>query len=122
MDANSVSIYVFGDYPSFMRVKVITTSGDEDFGFVGSSADYLFRYPEADGDYVFLPPPLAIANSLTLTHKVCPTANELYVDDAVDMMEELPANVVKRVMRTATPDTRNLINQYLKYIHLMFYL
>lgn len=40
---------------------------------------------------------------------------ELYVDDAVDMMEELPANVVKRVMRTATPETRNLINQYLKY-------
>ena len=40
---------------------------------------------------------------------------EMYVDDAVDMMEELPANVVKRVMRTATPDTRNLINQYLKY-------
>ena len=40
---------------------------------------------------------------------------ELYVDDAVDMMEELPANVVKRVMRTATPETRNLINQFLKY-------
>ena len=37
------------------------------------------------------------------------------LDDAVDMMEELPANVVKRVMRTATPATRNLINQYLKY-------
>ena len=31
------------------------------------------------------------------------------------MMEELPANVVKRVMRTATRETRNLINQYLKY-------
>ena len=40
---------------------------------------------------------------------------ELYVDDAVDMMEELPANVVKRVMRTATPETRRLINQYLNY-------
>ncbi len=40
---------------------------------------------------------------------------ELYVDDAVDMMEELPANVVKRVMRTATPETRNLINQYLRF-------
>lgn len=39
----------------------------------------------------------------------------LYVDDAVDMMEELPANVVKRVMRTATPETRRLINQYLHY-------
>ncbi len=40
---------------------------------------------------------------------------DLYVDDAVDMMEELPANVVRRVMRTATPATRALINQYLKY-------
>ena len=34
--------------------------------------------------------------------------DELYVDDAVDMMEELPANVVKRVMRTATPETRSI--------------
>ena len=40
---------------------------------------------------------------------------EMYVDDAVDLMEELPANVVKRVMRAATPETRTLINQYLKY-------
>ena len=40
---------------------------------------------------------------------------EMYLDDAVDLMEELPANVVKRVMRTATPETRRLINQYLKY-------
>ncbi|MBR1496984.1 MAG: magnesium transporter [Oscillospiraceae bacterium] len=41
--------------------------------------------------------------------------DELYLDDTVDMMEELPANVVKRVMRIATPATRALINQYLKY-------
>lgn len=40
---------------------------------------------------------------------------EMYVDDAVDLMEELPANVVKRVMRAAKPETRKLINQYLKY-------
>ena len=41
--------------------------------------------------------------------------DELYLDDTVDMMEELPANVVKRVMRIATPESRALINQYLKY-------
>ena len=40
---------------------------------------------------------------------------ELYVDDAVDMLEELPANVVKRVLRNAQPQTRALINQFLKY-------
>ncbi len=40
---------------------------------------------------------------------------ELYLDDAVDLLEELPANVVKRVMHTATSETRRLINQYLEY-------
>ena len=55
-----------------------------------------------------------IINSVTDT-ELASIVEELYVDDAVDMMEELPANVVKRVMRTATPATRNIINQYLKY-------
>lgn len=40
---------------------------------------------------------------------------ELFVDDAVDMLEELPANVVKRVMKSAGPETRDLINHFLKY-------
>ena len=55
-----------------------------------------------------------IINSITDT-ELGSILDELYLDDTVDMMEELPANVVKRVMRTATPETRNLINQYLKY-------
>lgn len=55
-----------------------------------------------------------IINSIT-DSELSGIIEELYVDDAVDMMEELPANVVKRVMRTATPETRNLINQYLHY-------
>ena len=55
-----------------------------------------------------------IINSIT-DSELAGIIEELYVDDAVDMMEELPANVVKRIMRTATPETRNLINQYLRY-------
>ena len=55
-----------------------------------------------------------IINSIT-DSELSGIIEELYVDDAVDMMEELPANVVKRVMRTATPETRALINQYLRY-------
>ena len=55
-----------------------------------------------------------IINSIT-DSELSGIIEELYVDDAVDMMEELPANVVKRVMRTATPETRRLINQYLNY-------
>ena len=37
------------------------------------------------------------------------------MDDAVDMLEELPANVVKRVLKNARPETRKLINQFLNY-------
>ena len=40
---------------------------------------------------------------------------DLAIDDAVDMVEELPASVVKRILKIATPATRNLINEYLQY-------
>jgi magnesium transporter len=41
--------------------------------------------------------------------------DELYVDDAVDLVEEMPANVVKRILRQADSETRKLINNILKY-------
>ncbi len=41
--------------------------------------------------------------------------DELYVDDAVDLVEEMPANVVKRILRQADPEKRKLINEILKY-------
>ena len=41
--------------------------------------------------------------------------DELYIDDAVDIVEEMPANVVKRILAQADPDTRKLINELLKY-------
>lgn len=40
---------------------------------------------------------------------------DLYVDDAVDMLEDMPANVVRRILKSAGPETRGLINQFLKY-------
>lgn len=40
---------------------------------------------------------------------------ELYTDDAVDMLEEMPASVVKRIMKNATPETREEINRFLAY-------
>lgn len=40
---------------------------------------------------------------------------ELYVDDAVDLVEEMPANVVKRILAQANPDTRKEINDLLRY-------
>lgn len=41
--------------------------------------------------------------------------DELYLDDAVDIVEEMPANVVKRILKHADPETRKSINEILKY-------
>ena len=41
--------------------------------------------------------------------------DELFLDDAVDFIEEMPASVVKRVLAAVTHDRRKQINQFLKY-------
>ena len=41
--------------------------------------------------------------------------DELFVDDATDLVEEMPASVVKRILAQAEPDTRKMINELLKY-------
>ena len=41
--------------------------------------------------------------------------DELYIDDAVDIVEEMPANVVRRILGQADPDTRKMINELLQY-------
>ncbi len=41
--------------------------------------------------------------------------DELYFDDKIDLIEEMPANVVKKILTNATVVERKLINQFLKY-------
>ena len=41
--------------------------------------------------------------------------DELYVDDAADLVEEMPANVVMRILKQADPEMRRSINQILRY-------
>ncbi|MGN0107333.1 MAG: magnesium transporter [Hominilimicola sp.] len=41
--------------------------------------------------------------------------DELYVDDAADIVEEMPANVVKRILKNTDPEMRQMINEILKY-------
>ena len=41
--------------------------------------------------------------------------DELYVDDAADLVEEMPANVVKRILMAVDPEMRSSINQILRY-------
>ncbi len=41
--------------------------------------------------------------------------NELYMDDTVDLIEEMPANVVKRILANSSSENRAVINELLKY-------
>ncbi len=40
---------------------------------------------------------------------------QLFADDTVDIIEEMPANVVARILRSVSPDRRKIINELLKY-------
>ena len=41
--------------------------------------------------------------------------SELYIDDTVDIIEDMPAAVVKRILKNSTPENRETINQILRY-------
>ena len=41
--------------------------------------------------------------------------DDMYLDDYVDLIEEMPANVVKRLLQISSPENRKLINEYLRY-------
>lgn len=55
-----------------------------------------------------------IINSFT-DRELAEILDELFLDDTVDIIEEMPANVVKRILRNSTPENRNIINQLLRY-------
>jgi len=40
---------------------------------------------------------------------------DLFVDDAVDLLEELPANMVNRILKNTSPEQRGILNRFLKY-------
>lgn len=55
-----------------------------------------------------------IVNSIT-EREISDIIEDLFVDDAVDFLEELPANVVKKILQNVDKDTRTIINQFLQY-------
>ena len=48
-------------------------------------------------------------------NEVCSLIDKMFIDDAVDFLEEMPATVVKRVLAGASEQKRKLINQFLRY-------
>ena len=55
-----------------------------------------------------------LINRLTDT-EIKNVMNEIYMDDAVDLIEEMPANVVKRILANTKTSNRKIINELLKY-------
>ena len=55
-----------------------------------------------------------IIESIT-EREIASIVDEMYMDDTVDFLEEMPANVVKRVLKVTDQETRKIINQLLKY-------
>ena len=70
------------------------------------SAD-VFAYLETDSQTV-------IVQSIT-DSEIERLMDDLYVDDAVDFLEDVPANIVRRVLANTDKETREIINRFLKY-------
>ncbi len=41
--------------------------------------------------------------------------DDLFMDDVIDFLEEMPSNVVKKILKNTSEETRRLINQFLRY-------
>jgi magnesium transporter len=72
-----------------------------------SIASEVFAYIDGDEQQVLI-------EALSDT-EVSDIMNKLFVDDAVDLIEEMPANVVKRILQNIHPEKRRIINQILQY-------
>lgn len=70
------------------------------------SAD-VFAYLDSD-----IQTKIAVAMTDTELYRLI---DELFIDDTVDFLEEVPANVVSRVLKVADKDKRNMINRFLNY-------
>ena len=55
-----------------------------------------------------------IGQSIT-SNELSNIVDELYLDDSVDFLEELPANMVKKILQNTEKTKRDLINQFLNY-------
>jgi len=71
-----------------------------------SSAD-VFSYLDPDTQET-------VINSIT-NIEIHNLVEDMFIDDAVDFLEEVPANVVTRVLSQTSPETRSLINKFLRY-------
>lgn len=66
--------------------------------------------------FSYMEPDLQEKLILSLTDKeLKEVVNELFLDDTVDLIEEMPSNVVKRILRSISPEERKIVNEFLNY-------
>ncbi len=73
----------------------------------GDQAAEVFAYLDANGHN-------AIARQLT-TEEARKLVEDMYLDDAVDFLDELPSDMVRNILANSKPETRVLINRFLNY-------
>lgn len=64
--------------------------------------------------YISVESQVEIINGIT-DREIQYIMDDLYFDDMIDVLEELPANIVDRILNKADKETRKLINTYLNY-------
>jgi len=70
-------------------------------------ASDVFSYADSDHQQIIVE---ALSDS-----EISEVVNKLFIDDAVDFIEEMPADVVKRILQNVPSDKRKIINQILQY-------
>ena len=110
------------DYKEFR--KMATEMNEADVASVLEELDEaeLLKYfrvlPKTKAADVFAYLPLDLQQSMILMLTEGEATNiieNMYVDDAADLFDEMPANVVTRLLAKTSPETRRTINQLLKY-------
>ena len=70
----------------------------------------------AAGVFTYIPPELQEFLVESITDKeIISIWDKIFFDDAIDFLEEMPSNIVKRVLKNTDHETRKLINQFLNY-------
>lgn len=99
MNAVDISI-VLGDLENEDMIRVFRLLSKDD------AAD-VFSYMEPDAQERLI--------SLFSDRELKKVLEEMYLDDTVDLISEMPATIVRRILKTASPEQRHLINEFLKY-------
>lgn len=76
----------------------------------------LLSKDQAAETFSYMEPELQEKLIVSITDKeLKEVVDELFLDDTVDLIEEMPSNLVKRILRSITPEDRKIVNEFLKY-------